>query len=114
MAAADSEHTGLTFARTDDPDGHVRLAVSGEIDLTTVGDLRRTVDATIGETGVARVDLDLAGLTFLDSRGTMALIETRRLARSCRVTFRIVNATGTVLRVLTALGVHRMLAGQPR
>ena len=114
MEAADSAHTGLTFARTDGPDGHVRIAVSGEIDLTTVGDLRRTVDATIGEAGVARLDLGVAGLTFLDSRGTTALIETRRLARSRRVGFRVVNATGTVLRVLTALGAHRMLAGQPR
>jgi anti-anti-sigma factor len=110
MEAAGMERTRLAFARTDDTRGRVRLALSGEIDLTTVEDLRRTVEATISEPGVAQLDLDLARLTFIDSRGTLALIETWQLAESRRMSFRIVNATGTVLRVLKVLGVHRTLA----
>lgn len=55
-------------------DGHVELAVSGEIDLSTAGDLRTAVNAELdGHAG--RVVLDMAAVSFIDSSGLNALIE---------------------------------------
>lgn len=57
-------------------EGVTRVAVAGEIDMSNEDELRRRLAeaAAIG----LRLELDLAGVEFMDSSGLRALIEVRR------------------------------------
>lgn len=82
-------------------DQSVRLTVSGELDAATAADLTRHVSATTG----GDIELDLRGVTFVDSSGLAALIEAhQRLARDQR-RLRIVDDSEPVRRVLELSGV---------
>ena len=61
-------------ARTSRHDGSWRLALSGELDLATMGELARAVDRRGAIEGRAVV-LDVSGLTFVDASGVRALID---------------------------------------
>src|SRR4051812_43700398 len=54
------------------------LAVQGEIDLATAGDLRETLER-VAEADPQQVWVDLSGVTFLDSTGLTALVVGHRL-----------------------------------
>ena len=51
------------------------LALRGELDPLSAPDLARCVSAVATRTGVERLVLDLAELTFIDSSGLRALLE---------------------------------------
>lgn len=56
--------------------GHHRLILTGELDLAAA----RQLDATLRqvcETGARQVDLDLRGVTFIDSVGLRSLLSAR-------------------------------------
>ena len=53
-------------------DGSITLALSGELDLSTLDQLETAVDG--GLDGAATVVLDLRELTFLDSSGLRAML----------------------------------------
>lgn len=55
-------------------DGQLELAVCGELDLSTAGDLRTAVIAHL-DGHVGRVALDMAAVSFIDSSGLNTLIE---------------------------------------
>jgi anti-anti-sigma factor len=89
---------------TAEPLGDARLIrVVGEIDMSTVGTLRREVDAARDE--VATVLLDLSGVTFIDSTGLHLLLEASHrsaidgsgfvLVRSSAVVHRLIEVSGT-------------------
>lgn len=65
---------------TDDRDGPVHVALSGELDLSTVGmvqeELRR-----VESSSPALLVLDLSKLTFLDSTGLRCLVSADQRAR---------------------------------
>lgn len=89
--------------------GGTRVTVEGELDASTAGDLARHVLAT--EHGA--VELDLAGVTFVDSSGLAALIEAHlRLSRDGRRLL-IVSESPTVKRVLELAGVTGHLDFSP-
>jgi anti-sigma B factor antagonist len=60
--------TPLTLTPGRGPDGTVRLAVSGEIDMSNVGDLAEALDS-----GSGPVVLDLTDVEYLDSAGLSVL-----------------------------------------
>jgi anti-anti-sigma factor len=53
-------------------DGHVVLAIDGEIDLSTAGAFGAAIDEGLRRTG--KVILDFARVTFMDSSGLNALV----------------------------------------
>jgi|tagenome__1003787_1003787.scaffolds.fasta_scaffold17215018_1 anti-anti-sigma factor len=100
----------LQLDRVDGPDGLVCVAVRGEIDLVTGERFRDLVMRVLGEPGVARLQLDLSALRFIDSNGVTVLVKARRLADEQGITFGVVRVDGAIRDLLEMLGVHGMLA----
>jgi anti-anti-sigma factor len=64
------------FAATATPtaDGTVTVTASGELDMTSAPELIRVLRTAIQAHGPSRVDLDLTGVTFMDSTGVQVLV----------------------------------------
>ena len=66
---------GFTL-ETDDPEGdRVSIRAKGELDMAATPTL---TEAIVGASGVARIHLDLSGVTFLDSSAIGALVSSGR------------------------------------
>jgi len=96
--------TELTVDLTDDGDRSV-LALTGELDIDSVGGLREKVQEHLTGGQVRTLTLDLTGLTFLDSSGLGLLLEVRRLALSSDVEFDLVNVPAGPARVIAIAGL---------
>jgi len=93
-------------------DGHTTVRVTGDIDLATATDLRQRLDPMIAA-GTGDVDLDLSGVTFLDSRGLVALLHVRQALHDKQQRLKVRNPSKPVLRVFELSGVHDvMMDGQ--
>lgn len=71
----------LRAAVSNDADGTLVLHLEGEVDIESSPLINRVVDAALIE-GEQRVIVDLAGVTFLDSRGIRALLIAHHAAES--------------------------------
>ncbi len=101
----------LATATTEAPDG-CRLSVDGELDLASVALLReRWSEALV--CAPRRIDLDLAGLTFLDATGLGTILWCRQRAlaegRGCQV----VAASPPVVRIMRLTGTYVLLVDDP-
>jgi anti-anti-sigma factor len=88
----------------------VRLALQGEIDLSTREVLDRAIGAALTRQPRPRtvlIDLDRVG--FCDCGGVGILLKGRAATVSRGVGYQVVNARGIVRRVLRVLGVDEML-----
>lgn len=54
-------------------DGHARVRLGGELDMSTVPELDRTLDEALAN-GRRRLVVDLRGLDFMDSTGLALLV----------------------------------------
>jgi anti-sigma B factor antagonist len=104
----------LTLTRTDTGAGKVRLDVAGEADVSNVDRLRDAVTEIIHLPGATELVLDLERLDFIDSLGARALMMAKNLAERQQVRFSVINARGSVLRVLTVLGMYELLSADDR
>jgi serine/threonine-protein kinase RsbW/stage II sporulation protein AB (anti-sigma F factor) len=77
------------------------IATAGELDLTTTPDLEAALQHG---SPYAALELDLAGLTFIDSSGLRLLLSERERARSAGLRFTIIGAVGPVARVFAISG----------
>jgi anti-sigma B factor antagonist len=84
-----------------------RVAVSGEIDLATAPSLRSTLIAALDGSPPSPMllQVDLAGVGFLDSTGIGALVGVRNhaVAKSCTV--QLIGLQRPVQRVLAVTGL---------
>jgi anti-anti-sigma factor len=88
--------------------GRVRIAVSGEIDSDTSGELRHLIMETA--TGpVAELIIDLRDVTFIDAGAIRALLIGREVAMRQGCAYRVANARDFVHSVLAVAGVLRIL-----
>jgi len=86
-----------------------RLAVGGEVDMSTVDDLADVL-CTIIRTGRARrVVVDLAEVGFLASAGIAALVNAYQLAQERQMKIVVVNCRPAVTRVMEITGVDKFL-----
>jgi anti-sigma B factor antagonist len=81
------------------------VAVSGELDLTNVGDLRRRVEAALTD-GRQRIIVDLDGLSHMDSSGLAELITCHQRATELRGGLALVVTSPTIKRMLEIRGVR--------
>ena len=100
---ADVPGTGtvtLSMVVRRDGEGRATVAATGEVDLANAGEIPRTVRALVAQ-GVRCVELDAAGITFIDMAGLAALHALADEAPSWRGgSFRLVAASPTVRRLL--------------
>lgn len=94
--------------------GTARLAVAGQVDLTTAPALRMRLLALVNVHRPAAIDINLAKVTFLDCSGVGVLIEVRNTAepRGCQV--RISHPQPIVARVLDVLGLLGLFTAPTR
>jgi anti-sigma B factor antagonist len=90
-------------------DGHFVLEVAGEVDLSSVGELRDAL-ARAAETQAARVVLDLSGVGFMDSTGLTALVLAHRALDVPERRFAVICPEGPVRRLLELAGLDRIVS----
>jgi anti-anti-sigma factor len=84
------------------------VAAEGEIDLSTIDDLRAAVTAAAD--AVDLLLLDLTGVEFIDSAGLGGLLELRSTLRARSVTLRISAGDGPVRQAMEITGLSDLLA----
>lgn len=94
----------LRIDRVDSIAGRPRLVVAGELDVETADRIERAVSAAAGDGGV---ELDLHGVTFIDSTGLNALLAGLRAPE--RVDVVVVQASPQVRRVMEISGLGHWL-----
>ena len=87
------------------------LRLGGEFDMEARSELTGAVLAAVADPGADAVTLDLAGTTFLDSEALAGVITGMNAARAAGKPLRLVNAIGTVRRVLDIAGVLELSDG---
>jgi anti-anti-sigma factor len=85
--------------------GTVRVAVAGEIDLSTVDVVRAGLLRTLAAHLPHRIEVDLAGITFLDCSAITALVVVAEAAARIGCQLRITNPQPIVRRVLDLTGM---------
>lgn len=86
----------------------VAVLVSGCVDIGTAPLLRAVLDG-VYVARPRRVELDLAGVTFLDSHALTTIVAARRRLAAQRSTLAVRRPSRSAARVLTTSGLHRVL-----
>lgn len=89
-------------------DGTACLALAGDLDLSTRGDLLVAVEKV---RDARAIHIDCAALRFCDATGVSALIEAQGKARAAGTDLTLVNVRGLPRRVLTICDVIALLTG---
>ena len=97
--------TGLIFD-DDVVDGATVLAVSGEIDMQTVDELRAKVDDL--DVAHRALVLDLHGVDFVDSSGLGALLGIKKQQDRAGGTLELTRVSGAVSRIITITKMDRV------
>ncbi|WP_433789421.1 STAS domain-containing protein [Actinoplanes sp. CA-252034] len=92
--------------------GTARVAVAGEIDLSTVDMLRAKLLNVLSALHPDRIEVDLAGVTFLDCSGLTVLIVAGNAAARTGCQLRIMNPQPLVRRVLDLAGLLDVLTAE--
>lgn len=85
--------------------GTVRVAVAGEIDLSSSGMLRVRLLNVLSTLHPHRIEVDLAGVTFLDCTGLTALVIASQAAARIGCHLRIADPQPLARRVLDLTGL---------
>ena len=91
------------------PGSPLVVEIRGEIDIQSAPGLRDELLRVIRRCG-PRLDLDLAGVTFMDCAGLNVLLATRRRALLEQGSVRVVRASPRVRRLISLLGLERVFA----
>ncbi len=83
----------------------IRLQVHGELDSCTDEQLVDAVTQALATSGISQVDMDLAGVRFMDAAGVRSLLTCRRAATEAGIPLTLVDPNPMVTRVLDALGL---------
>jgi anti-anti-sigma factor len=92
---------------TDEHDGKVVVSVGGDVDLVTSEELRQVLEAAVRVN--PHVEVDLTGLTFIDSSGLSALVEGHRAARDAGGTVVLRHPTPMLRRLLDITRLDSLL-----
>jgi len=91
-------------APAEGPPGVAEVVLCGELDIATLDDAERQVEAAAAAAPPLLV-IDLSGLTFVDSSGVRLVLLADDRARSAGRRLAVRLGTGHALRVFQALGL---------
>jgi anti-sigma B factor antagonist len=86
-------------------DGQIRLRLTGELNCFTTELLADSVNGAVRDTPCELIELDVAGVRFIDSAGIRGLLHRRAEAERAGCRLVLVNPTEWVRRVLRATGL---------
>ncbi|MFI5494262.1 STAS domain-containing protein [Actinoplanes sp. NPDC051859] len=101
------ERPELSITLESAPD-EVVFHLAGEIDVLTVAKLSAMVNEVLQEPP-ARIELDMAGVTFCDSQGLGTLVVLSRKAQHARAVLSLTNVGDFLMRVLDITGLRSAL-----
>jgi anti-sigma B factor antagonist len=90
---------------TEQAEGVVRIALSGDLDVSTAPSVEERLIALEDGELPERVVLDLRGLGFIDSTGLSLLINAHHRGRKAGRRLTIVSGTGPPRRILETTGL---------
>jgi anti-sigma B factor antagonist len=85
-------------------DETVTVVPRGELDLMTSGYLRQEL-LTLEALGERRINIDLRGISYLDSAGLRVIVSTKKRLSADGRELRIISASPQVEQVLAILGL---------
>ncbi|MCU7729858.1 STAS domain-containing protein [Actinoplanes sp. KI2] len=86
-------------------DGVVEVSPSGEIDVENAYEIREAVAAQLGDPQLARIELNLQAVTFIDSVGISALVAAFQLAAVSEVKLIVTQPSRFAHRQLWVTGL---------
>jgi anti-anti-sigma factor len=86
-----------------------RITVVGEVDLATVPLFRDRLISVLHDQNPAVIDIDLAGVSFLDCTGIGALVAVRNIAIQAGRQMRVAHPRPAIRRVLKLAGLLNLL-----
>ena len=89
-------------------DDRAVLSFSGELDVSVAQRFRQAL-VDLAEAGTLHLDLDLDGVTFLDSHGLSVLLNARKRVMRQGGSLRVVALSPQVQRVLETTGTRALL-----
>jgi anti-anti-sigma factor len=93
--------------------GAFALTATGEIDLSNSESLLAAARLALDSPGCSSVDIDLAGVPFIDSTGLSVLLIISNECTRIGVDFAMHNMTRPVRLAVTASGLSRVLSVEP-
>ena len=102
----------VEFSDRDLADGVCVLSVTGEFDLAVVAEFLQRALACLARTEA--LELDLQGVSFIDSSGLGALLRVRKEAADAGKTLSLVNVSPATHRLLEITGLHDAFDIRPR
>ena len=94
-------------------DGHVRVPVTGELDMATPGRLRDHLEQTWETERPRMLLLDFDGVPFCDITGIGALVAARSAASGRGTHLQVVNVHGMAATTMQVAGVFDLLTTPP-
>ena len=98
----------VTISATDA--GATRIAIEGELDTVTVGDLRSQIEKLVAKEP-KRVEVDLSALRMLDSSGVGALVSLYKRVRGYGGEVVMVGLRDQPLAIFRLLRLDRVMIG---
>lgn len=95
-------------SRTSFENGDAVVAVSGELDLSTVPELSRSL-APVLDAHPHELILDLTGLRFIDSTGLSLIVRTSNALKAHEGTLALTHPSPPVRKVLEIVGLDELL-----
>ncbi|WP_336206437.1 STAS domain-containing protein [Nonomuraea sp. LPB2021202275-12-8] len=87
----------------------IRLALTGDLDFDTAGELASILPAD----GCDRVDIDLSGLAFIDSSGLAALVRLHQALAGSGTTLHVVALTPYLRSLMRMTALDRLFSLPP-
>ena len=89
----------------------VVAALTGELDLATVGEMKASLAEAATDVG-GHVVLDMSAVTFIDAAALGVLVEAANKSQASGGSFGLRNLTPAVERVLRITGLHESLVAK--
>jgi anti-sigma B factor antagonist len=101
------ETTPVMFTRHWSADDVCMLEARGDLDIAISGLLRQELDELL-DLGIARLDVDLSGVLFMDSSALSALVQANETARRHHQQFNLLRPSPACSKVLNITGLDRV------
>jgi anti-anti-sigma factor len=100
------------FVTTTSQDSAPVLAVSGDLDISGVDEFLAHADRLLAGASDT-IEVDLSGVTFIDSSGLGALVRLHKTAGDVGSELRLTNVPRPVTRILELTGLTDLFAERP-
>jgi stage II sporulation protein AA (anti-sigma F factor antagonist) len=91
-----------------DPEGLVRVSLDGELDLDCADQVRDSLAEAARQPGCRHLEVDVSGLTFIDSYALGALVSARNTAVAAGVALTLADPSPPVRKAIQVTGLGDM------